>query len=221
MAGMARPKVHTEELRDRLLDEAVRVVSEHGLAALSVRDVARVAGTSTTAVYSLLGNKEGLARGVLTRSFESFATAQESVATGDDTSDLVGLGTAYVGWALDNPRLYEIMFGEALAGIAPTAETEAAAARAIAPLRDGVTAAMESGLFRRADVDTVVASLWAQVHGTAMLLLSGHFPAGADPVAAAKAVIDGWRTDPVHADPGAGTSTGNRDANATGTLRGH
>ncbi|MFW0783877.1 TetR/AcrR family transcriptional regulator [Gordonia sp. CPCC 206044] len=196
MARMARPKVHTDELRDRLLDEAVRVVGAHGITALSVRDVARSAGTSTTAVYSLFGNKDGLVRGVLVRAFDSFSAAQESNAPDGGPADLAGLGVQYVGWAMENPRLYEVMFGEAMTGIAPTPETDAASARAIAPLRRGVTQAIESGLFRSADVDTVVASLWSQVHGMALLLLSGHFPAGADPVAAATAIIDGWRSQP-------------------------
>ncbi|MCR5979760.1 TetR family transcriptional regulator [Gordonia jinghuaiqii] len=193
MDDMARPRIHTDDLRDKLLDEAVRVVGEGGLRALSVRDVAHAAGTSTTAVYSLLGNKEGLARGVLIRAFESFASAQEAAADDRDAAGLVDLGTAYVGWALENPRLYELMFGEARSGMTPSEETRAAAARAIEPLRSGVSQAITAGVFRVADVDTVVASLWAQVHGLALLLLSGHFPAGADPVAAATAVIDGWR----------------------------
>lgn len=193
---MARPKVHTDELRERLLDEAVHIVGEHGVSALSVRDAARAADTSTSAVYSLFGNKEGLTRGVLIRAFDSFATAQESGVAVDAAAHLSTLGVHYVAWALEHPRLYELMFGQTLAGITSTAETEAASARAIAPLRQGVQSAIESGLFRPADVDTIVASLWSQVHGMAMLLLSGRFPAGADPVAAATAVIDGWRPDP-------------------------
>ncbi|MEE3851216.1 TetR/AcrR family transcriptional regulator [Gordonia sp. LSe1-13] len=196
MVAMARPKVHTDELRDRLLDEAVAVVGERGVDALSVREVARAAGTSTTAVYSLFGNKEGLIRGVLVRAFESFTAAQESATGAEVESDLANLGVQYVGWALGNPRLYELMFGESRAGIAPTAETEAASARAIAPLRHGVARAIDTGVFREgADVDTVAASLWSQVHGLSLLLLSGHFPAAADPAASAMAVIDGWRAD--------------------------
>ncbi|WP_316245481.1 TetR/AcrR family transcriptional regulator [Gordonia sp. OPL2] len=190
---MARPKVHTDELSERLLEEAVHIVGERGVSALSVRDVARAAGTSTSAVYSLFGNKEGLIRGVLVAAFDSFAAAQEADPSEDVAANLSGLGVRYVAWALEHPRLYELMFGETLAGIASSQETEAASARAIAPLRQGVRSAIESGLFRRADVDTIVASLWSQVHGMAMLLSSGRFPAGADPVAAATAVIDGWR----------------------------
>ncbi|PKZ63002.1 TetR/AcrR family transcriptional regulator [Gordonia terrae] len=195
MVVVARPRSHTDDVRTRLLDEAVRVVAAHGVGALSVREVARAADTSTTAVYSLFGNKEGLSRAILVRAFDSFAGAQRSaVATAEGPMTLEGLGVAYVGWALENPRLYELMFSDALAGVERTDETRAAATRAITPLREGVQAAIGAGLLRAADTETVVASLWAQVHGMATLLLSGNYPAGADPVAAATAVIDGWRT---------------------------
>ncbi|MGW9262874.1 TetR/AcrR family transcriptional regulator [Gordonia terrae] len=195
MVVVARPRSHTDDVRTRLLDEAVRVVAAHGVGALSVREVARAADTSTTAVYSLFGNKEGLSRAILVRAFDSFAGAQRSaVAAAEGLMTLEGLGVAYVGWALENPRLYELMFSDALAGVERTDETRAAATRAITPLREGVQAAIGAGLLRAADTETVVASLWAQVHGMATLLLSGNYPAGADPVAAATAVIDGWRT---------------------------
>lgn len=186
--------MHNDELRARLLAEAVAAVESRGVGVLSVREIAHAAATSTTAVYSLFGNKEGLVRAVLVHAFDSFAAQQ---AGGDD---LTALGTAYVAWALEHPRLYELMFTDALSNVEPTPESQAAAARAIAPLRDGVRQAIEAGFFRPADVDTVVASLWAQVHGMAMLLLANHFPTGADPVAAAMAVIDGWRATPPSAD---------------------
>ncbi|MFT4393890.1 TetR/AcrR family transcriptional regulator [Gordonia lacunae] len=195
MVAVARPRSHTDDVRTRLLDEAVRMVAANGVGALSVREVARAADTSTTAVYSLFGNKEGLSRAILVRAFDSFAHAQRSAAAaaaGEAT--LEGLGVAYVGWALENPRLYELMFSDALVGVERTEETRAAATRAITPLRAGVQEAIGSGRLRAADPETVVASLWAQVHGMATLLLSGNYPEGADPVAAATAVIDGWRT---------------------------
>lgn len=170
------------------------MVAADGIGALSVREVARAADTSTTAVYSLFGNKEGLARAILVRAFDAFADAQRSASVAaTDPATLAGLGVAYVGWALENPRLYELMFIDVLAGVERTEETSSAATRAITPLREGVERAISSGALRAADIDTVVASLWAQVHGMAMLLLSGNYPDGADPVAAATAVIDGWR----------------------------
>lgn len=200
---MARPKVHTDELRERLIADAVTVVARDGIGALSVREVAKAAGTSTSAVYSLFGNKEGLAREVLVHAFTSFATAQRTPSP-DLGHSIDSMGFAYVEWALANPRLYDLMFGDALTGIEHDVRSRAAATAAIEPLRSAVRAAITDGVLRDAPIETVVASLWAQMHGMTTLLLAGHYPPDADPVAAAKAVVDGWRTPtdkPHHRNP--------------------
>lgn len=191
---MARPRTHNDELRSRLMDEALEVVAAHGLASLALRALAERAGTSTTAVYALFGSKEALQRAVLLRAFEDFAANQESLpATDDPVTDIAGLGVLYVQWAVDHPRLYEAMFGGAIAGLAPSPEIIAAGDRAVAGVTDAVRRAIDAGVFRPADVATVVLSLWSQVHGLATLTIADHLPAGADAGTACFAVIEGWR----------------------------
>ncbi|WP_288336602.1 TetR/AcrR family transcriptional regulator [uncultured Gordonia sp.] len=197
MAGMARPKIHDDDLRRRLVDEATAIVETDGLGTLSVRSVARAASTSTTAVYSLFGSKDDLTRAVLVRALRDFTAAQREAGTEEPIEHVTALGTAYVGWALANPRLYELMFGLSALGIEATEETIAAGADAFAPLHEAVAAAISSGAFRPADPTTVTASLWAQVHGASLLILAGLFPDGADPVPAISAIVDGWRVDPI------------------------
>ncbi|MCF8588822.1 TetR-like C-terminal domain-containing protein [Gordonia liuliyuniae] len=65
--------------------------------------------------------------------------------------------------------------------------------RSIRPLATGVRRAVEAGVFRAEDPETIVASLWSQVHGMALLMLGGHWPSAADPARAATAAVDGWR----------------------------
>ena len=75
---MARPKVHDEALRGRLLERARAVLSADGPAALSLRTLARDCETSTTAVYSLFGGKPGLLTALFDDAFRSLG-AQPSV----------------------------------------------------------------------------------------------------------------------------------------------
>ena len=58
--AMGRPREHDAATRDRLLAAATRLSAEEGWRAVSVRRVAEEAGTSTRAVYSLFGSKQGL-----------------------------------------------------------------------------------------------------------------------------------------------------------------
>lgn len=191
---MARPKTHTPEVGERLMGCALNVVHSEGIGALALRTLAQQAGTSTTAVYALFGSKEALQRAVLVRGFLQFAEAQESVpATDDPANDIAGLGAVYVQWALDNARLYEAMFGEALAGMTPSTELHEASTRSMVRVTDAVRRAVAAGVFRPAAEETIVVSLWAQVHGLASLMIADRVPAEADPGAAALAAIEGWR----------------------------
>src|SRR3954469_7471977 len=104
---MARPRVHDENLRSQLLETAGRLVTEEGIAALSLRTLAAKAGTSTTAVYSLFGGKPALLGALFEESFTSFGKSQRAVPiTGDALTDLTALGRAYWRWARRHPHLY-------------------------------------------------------------------------------------------------------------------
>ncbi len=191
---MARPVTHTEALRESLVDRALEVTSRSGVGSLTLRRLAESTGTSTSAVYALFGSRETLQREVLIRGFVEFSTAQEGVGESDNpVEDLLGLGAVYVGWGVENPRLYEAMFGGAVAGITSTDELTLAKDRSITPVTAAARRALACGAFAGGELSTVVASLWSQVHGLTLLLISESLPEGADPALAALAVIDGWR----------------------------
>lgn len=67
---MGRPRVHDEHTADALLDAAEQLASAGGEAALSVRGVAERAGTTTRAVYSLFGDRDGLLTALGARAFD-------------------------------------------------------------------------------------------------------------------------------------------------------
>src|SRR3954447_5445561 len=114
---MARPRVHDDALRLRLLEEASTVVSTSGVDALTVRELAHRAGTSASAVYSLFGSREGLVRAVGDEAFARFAESLSAVARTDDpAADLLALGLAYREHALRYPHFYRVMFSTAGAG---------------------------------------------------------------------------------------------------------
>src|SRR5690349_24877617 len=115
---MARPRVHDDALRSRLLEEASAVVASGGAAALTVRDLAARAGTSPSAVYSLFGGRDELIRAVGDEAFDRFAQRLAAVPrTQDAAADLLGLGLAYRQNALADPHFYRVMFGAAGVGL--------------------------------------------------------------------------------------------------------
>lgn len=188
---MARPKAHTDDVRERLLTEAGEMVVARGVQALSLRELATRAGTSTSAVYSLFGSKAALLDALLESAFSSFAEDQESVPVTDDVvTDVALLGLRYLEWARTHPTLFRLMFGGAVLGLDPSPEVEATAYRAGVPLRSAVERGRASGRFRDDSVDTMFAALWAQVHGLATLEVLGLLE-GVEPLEAAYLTILG------------------------------
>src|SRR5262249_50852559 len=93
LVAMGRPKLHGEATAGALLETAERIVDSEGLEALTVRRVAEGAGTSTRAVYSVYGSKDGLVVALGRRAYELLLTDIEALpATDDPAADLVTAG---------------------------------------------------------------------------------------------------------------------------------
>jgi len=107
---MGRPREHDERTGVALLDAAEKIVERSGVEALSVRAVADEVGTSTRAVYSLFGSKEGLVAALGIRAFEMLGRTIEAAATTDDPgTDLVEAGvTVFRRFAIGHPALFQI-----------------------------------------------------------------------------------------------------------------
>ncbi|HEX4721433.1 MAG TPA: TetR/AcrR family transcriptional regulator [Pseudonocardiaceae bacterium] len=194
---MARPKVHDEALRLRLLDEAGRLLSAEGAAGLSLRRIATDAGTSTTAVYSLFGGKPELVRALFLEAFGRFATRLAAVALGADPAEnLVRLGIAYREAALADPHLYAVMFGRAVPEFTPDAPDREVSLSAMRPLLEAVRAGIAAGVLVPAPPETIVVALWGYAHGLVSLELNDAVPEGFDVAtvyeAAVRAAIRGW-----------------------------
>jgi AcrR family transcriptional regulator len=195
---MARPKIHDEKLRTRLLERAGEIVSADGLDKLSLRTLAKDCETSTTAVYSLFGGKSGLLTALFDESFRRFGDHLALVgATADALDDLVRLGLAYRAGALTDPHLFALMFN-GRTRLTAEAEARTVAGTALGPLREAVERAVDEKALR-ADLDPTVASLalWTTVHGWTSLQVRGLLPPGADALLAdaLRAVLDGWRNN--------------------------
>lgn len=116
---VGRPKEHDEETRATLLDAAERLIEERGLDELSVRTLADAAGTTTRAIYSLFGSKDGLLVALATQAFAYLGEGlRRSRETSDPAADLVRLGTKmYRGFVRERPALFRLAFQRIAPGL--------------------------------------------------------------------------------------------------------
>src|SRR5690242_1230107 len=116
---MGRPKEHGVETRAALLEAAAEILSAEGAAGVSVRKVAERAGTSTRAVYSLYGDKDGLLQALCQRANDIMRRHHEGVPANPDdpAAELLSLAFAYRAAALEDPRLYDLWSSQGLPDI--------------------------------------------------------------------------------------------------------
>ncbi|TDD89420.1 TetR/AcrR family transcriptional regulator [Saccharopolyspora karakumensis] len=192
---MGRKKVYDETLRLRLLDRAGELLTEGGSDALSLRDLAKSAGTSTSAVYSLFGGKPDLLRALYIEGFRRLSRRLRSVDPDPDpVEELVQLAHAYRSSALADPNYYRAIFGRGHDD--QDQEVATAGAGAFGPLLEAVQRGISAGKLVDEDPMAIASALWALVHGLVTLELSDllrHEAEGFD--YAARAALRGWRTD--------------------------
>ena len=185
---MARPRTHDDAVRRRLLESASRAISRGGPAGLSVRAVAAEAGTTTAAVYSLFGSRDGLVGAVVEEGFRRFAEQLADVRrTADPMADLLALGLAYRRSALTEPHFYRVMFapapdtggGAAGGGHHGRGSREAVGRPTFAVLRSAVERALGSGEGATWDAEEIAVRLWSLTHGLVSLELAGLLPGDA------------------------------------------
>ena len=180
--GHATPRSGTgADLASRLVDEGGRILSADGASALTLRRLAQASGTSTMAVYTLFGDKQGLLRAMYREGFRRLGTALEEI-TGrvtDTLTALAELGFTYRRTALANPHLYDLMFGRPVPTFVPDEGTVAVADAAYRPLVKAVQCCLDAGQLSGGTAERIALHLWAVSHGMVGLELAGHLPGDA------------------------------------------
>lgn len=174
---MGRPRKHDETTRAALLEATERLVARDGAQALSVRAVAHEAGTTTRAVYSLFGSKDGLLiEAIARRAFEFLYTEIGKLPETDDpVADLVAVGArAYRRLVVEHPGLYRIAFQRIVPGLSAGPELVAARERAWNQLLDKVARLDRAGLLRDTPVEEAAIAFNAMLEGLGNAQLRGE-----------------------------------------------
>jgi AcrR family transcriptional regulator len=171
-----RAGYHHGDLRRAVVEAALRAIEQAGTESLSLRDLARRLGVSHQAPYRHFADKQALLAAIAR---DGFAKLVERLRAGpkleaDITSALIESGVNYVGFAVENPAYYRVMF--ATSGTPPhghAAPMQPGTAYEL--LTFGVARGQEAGQLPRGVPARDLALLcWTVVHGLAMLAIDGQ-----------------------------------------------
>lgn len=207
-SSATQPPYHHGNLPAALINAGLEVLREEGLAALTVRGVARRVGVSHTAAYRHFADKTALVAAIAEQGFarlqDEMAAARAATSTGPELQ-FVACGVAYVRFALANAAHFRVMFSGWNQDRSAYPQLRAAAEGAFDVLLGLVQAGQTAGVLRRDEPQVLALAAWASVHGLATLLLEQQLTAPADAPLdgerlahrCARLLLDGVRRNPV------------------------
>lgn len=154
--------------RRAILVAAARVLREQGQSALTVRRVAQAVNASTKVIYTGFGGKVGLLDALYLHSFDGLARALETqLPIGDPIERLRAMSKAYRDFALAEPSLYDVMFGDLGSVYRAPLASRRQAWRSFTALRDTIAACLPGD--RRDEAGRITRLLWSAMHGAVSL----------------------------------------------------
>src|SRR5699024_10821145 len=102
----------TQGLKHQIIDAARELLLTGGYRNLSLRKIARSIGVSATSIYLHFDNKDNLVHALIDEAIEELnMRLEESVESSTDpVVQLKHLAYAYVQFALEHPRQYQIIY---------------------------------------------------------------------------------------------------------------
>ena len=165
------PRHPDPDLQERILNAAQKLWKKGAEKTLTMRAVARAAGTNTPAVYRRFRNREDILQALLRRIQQEVGDALRPCHSAEEVCE------GYLEYALKHSHEYELFFTHAFR-LPPPVRT----GRRL-PLRESrpAMALVEEKLAERlggspAEHTRLSLALWTVAHGTAMILISRAIP---------------------------------------------
>jgi AcrR family transcriptional regulator len=161
---------------DRIRAAARKLLDREGYDALSMRRLAKAVGITPMALYRHVADRDDLLNNLADAGFQDLAARAVSASLpANPEQQLMHILDVFLDFALENPRMFELMFlkqrkgarlfpGDFRAGKSPTAKFAVAA----------LEAGMKQGIFRRDDVWEITFETGAMLQGLAMLFVGGR-----------------------------------------------
>ncbi len=174
---MARRSAHTpEELRQCILDAAQSIITQEGLVGLTAREVARLIGYSPGTLYNIFENLDDVLLTLQTQMLSQLVDVMKAVPPGLTPQISIDiLGQAYLDFALDNRRMWNLLFTHSL----PEGKTAPPGLHDNINAVSGIVADLLKPLMplaAKAEIEIAARALWSGVHGITAIAVTGKGP---------------------------------------------
>src|SRR5882757_1999122 len=160
----------------KIATAARRLLDKEGTEAVTLRRVAEGVGITPMAIYRHYRDRTALLNALADAGFADLAAQLTSKRfSGEIEGRLIKLGNIHLEHALQNPRLYELMFLKPREGARRYPQDfKAGHSPTFNPTVEVIQEGMEMGHFRKGDAWEVVFEISALSHGLIMMYLGGR-----------------------------------------------
>jgi len=173
MTIAARKQREKEEMKELILETAMKLFLEEGFGNVSLRHIAEKIEYSPSTIYLYFKDKDEILYALHTEGFNELYRRQQAIPpTKDPLQRIRKHGEVYIKFALENHEYYNLMF--IMRGPArkfENGEEWNVGLRSYEFFRKDVRAAIDAGVFQPADPDVATFALWSLVHGIVALIL--------------------------------------------------
>lgn len=129
-----RAQRHADTVRE-IVDAAWRLAAEHGLAGVTLRDVARAVGMQAPSLYSYFDSKAAIYDAMFVAGNRELMERQRAWAE-TEPLDLHGAARGFVDFCTENPTRYQLLFQRVVPGWQPSPDAYASALEVYAFMRE-------------------------------------------------------------------------------------
>jgi len=161
--------------RERVYAVAERLFDEHGLEAVSMRQLGGNLGVTAMTLYRYFKDKDDILAAVRARGFDRIAATLETAlaTTSGPTEEAEPVSSAYIAFAFENPAAYRLMFELTQPNEADYPDLARAVSRARLTLRAFADRLIATGRIEGGQPEVVAHAYWAAIHGLVVLRLAG------------------------------------------------
>ena len=167
----------SEDLRTKILEEAIGMVAREGVERTTMRALARRLGISPATLYQHFRDKQHLQQEIALHGIERIHEAMSPAADIEDPFEaLRDMSVRYIQVGLSHPELYQLMYQT----LGSLRELDLVDEPRVLDYRSRVSSVYErgmaSGVFRGVDPVVEISVRWAAVHGFVQLVAARRLP---------------------------------------------
>ena len=165
-----------ENIRKKILSEALDLFVKEGFKKVTMRKIAEKVEYNAATIYLYFKNKNSILFSLHEEGFLKFFERQKEInSIKGPLERLREHANAYLKFALDMPEFYDLMFimSAPLEGIKEKKEW-AAGERSYNFLKANVKDCISAGYFKGSDVESLSLVMWSIVHGIASLVIKSR-----------------------------------------------